>query len=201
MGRIARLLSFVRATRNDAKVNDVKVDPGGGANVTAQHFADAGDDSFPLTSDYVALSPDRGSGRQTAIGYLDPINKPKASAGDKRIYARDADSGETIVELWLKSDGTATILNDRASFTVKLDGSISGSNDSGSFQLSAGGDFLVNGVTIDINGNITTPATVAAQTLAATTSLAVAGKEMSGHRHPQGNDSDGNAEQDTGPPL
>ena len=172
MGRIAKLLSFVRLTRNEAKVNDVKVDPGGGPNVTAEHFAAAGDDSHPLPGDYVALNTDSGSGRESAIGYLDPINGPKAQPGDKRIYARN-ENGVVIVEIWLKNTGEATILNGNGSVTLrpdggaitttpgstfdaKADGSIKGDNGSGSFELQAGGDFLVNGVTIDTSGNIST---------------------------------------------
>ena len=53
MGRVAKLLSFVRLTRNNAKVSDVKIDPGGGPNITVEHFAAPGDDSFPLKTDYV----------------------------------------------------------------------------------------------------------------------------------------------------
>ena len=70
MGRIAKLLSFLRTSRNEAKISDVKVDPGGGPNITAEHFAAAGDDSHPLPGDYVALNTDSGSGRESAIGYL-----------------------------------------------------------------------------------------------------------------------------------
>ena len=69
MGRIAKLLSFVRVVRNGANLSDVKVDPGGGANITAEHFATPGDDSHPMPNDYVALSADSGTGRESAIGY------------------------------------------------------------------------------------------------------------------------------------
>jgi hypothetical protein len=199
MGRIAKVLSFVRAIRNEAKLSDVKVDPGGGPNVTAEHFAAAGDDSHPVPGDYVALNSDSGSGRESAIGYLDAINEPKALAGDKRIYARDAD-GVLIVEIWLKNTGEATILNANGSVTLRpdggtvtttpkstfdadADGSIAGTNGSGSFELAAGGDFLVNGVTIDTSGNITSPATITAPNVAGDTSVTAAGKELVDHAH------------------
>lgn len=199
MGRIAKLLSFVRLTRNEAKVNDVKVDPGGGPNVTAEHFAAAGDDSHPLPGDYVALNTDSGSGRESAIGYLDPLNEPKAQPGDKRIYARDED-GVVIVEIWLKNTGEATVFNENGSVTLrpdggaitttpestfdaKADGSIKGDNGSGSFELAAGGDFLVNGVTIDTSGNITSPATITGPNVVGSTSVKAAGKELAGHNH------------------
>lgn len=187
MGRIAKLLSFVRVTRNSAKMSDVKVDPGGGSNITAENFTASGDDSHPLPGDYVALNTREGAGREDVIGYSDPLNEPKALPGDKRIYARDED-GVLIVEIWLKNTGEALISNDNGSVTLSPDGSIKGANGNGSFELQAGGDFLVNGVKIDASGNVTIP-----------TSLTLAGKEIAGHDHSQANDSGGNTEADTGP--
>ena len=203
MGRIANLLSFVRLTRNSAKISDVKVDPGGGPNITVEHFADAGDDAHPLTTDYVTLNEDSGTGRETAVGYLDPINEPKAQPGDKRIYGRDADTGAVVVEVWLKNDGTAIVSNDNGSVTLRpdggtivetpestfdaaADGSITGDNGNGSFELQAGGDFVVNGVTIDTSGNVTSPATITAPNLVGSTSVQANGKELAGHDHPAG---------------
>jgi hypothetical protein len=190
VGRITRLLSFVRALANGAQVSDVKVDPGGGENITAQHFAPAGDDSHPLPNDYAAIMPVQRTGSEVAVGYLDPLNEPKAQPGDKRVYARDA-GGAAVVDVWLKNDGTATTANSNGvsellpdgthlssnsngAFELKPDGSIKGSNSNGSFELQAGGDFLVNGVIIDTEGNITSPATVQAQTISTTTLEATA---------------------------
>ena len=143
MGRIAKILSFLRVVKNDAsqsKVTVVKCNPGGGANVTVEHYADAGDDSHPLTTDYVAIQPVKTAGAEVALGYADTINTPKAQPGDKRIYSRDVNSGAVIADIWLKSDGT-----------------IIGANANGQFMLAQSGDFTVNGLTIDINGNLTTP--------------------------------------------
>ena len=184
MGRIAKILSFVRTLANGAKVSDVKVDPGGGANVTAQHFSSPGDDAHPLATDYAVTMEVQRTGGVAAVGYVDPINEPKALRGDKRTYARDAASGEAVVEVWLQNDGTGTLSNSNGSavllpdggvelttpegtFEAKADGSIKGSNGSGSFELEAGGDFLVNGVIIDTNGNITTAGTVNADDITA----------------------------------
>jgi len=171
MGRIAKLLSFVRSLAGDAKVSDVKVNPGGGANVTAQHFSTPGDDSHPMPGDYVATVPVQRTGSEVAVGYLDPLNEPKALSGDKRIYARDAD-GVVIVEVWLKNDGTALTSNANGSSTLSPDGSQKGVNANGSFELQANGNFVVNGVTIDTSGNVTIP-----------TSLTLGGKEIAGHDH------------------
>jgi len=167
MGRIAKLLSFVRVTRNSAKISDVKIDPGGGSNVTAEHFAPAGDDSFPLKTDYLVTNDLPRAGGEAVVDYLDPINTPKATEGDKRIYARDASNGAVSVEVWLKNDGTGILSNANGSFTRNPDGSIKGINGSGSFELQAGGNFVVNGVTIDPGGNISTGGTLNADDVTA----------------------------------
>jgi hypothetical protein len=217
MGRIARVLSFVRSLSNGAKVTDVKSDPGGGANTTAQHFAPAGDDSHPLDTDYTLLVPLPRSGGAAAVGYLDPSNTPKAEAGDKRIYARDS-SGAVVAEVWLKNDGTALVSNGNgsielapdggtkattpsATFEAAASGSIKGVNGSGSFELQPGGNFVVNNVVITPTGGITTPTSVTAATVAASTSLTAASTEIVGHTHTQGPDSGGNTEQNTGGPV
>ncbi len=183
MGGIGRLLSFLRTSRNGAKVSDVKLDRGGGANITCEHFAGAGDDSFPLTTDYPFTADQPRGGGEAVVGYLDPINTPKAQEGDRRIYGRDAATGAAVVEVWLKSDGTALTSNAAGSFVLRPDGSIKGSNSNGSFELQSGGDFVVNGVTIDTAGNITSPATVTAPNLAGSASVKAASKELGGHDH------------------
>lgn len=200
MGRIAKILSFVRSVIHGAKVSDVKVDPGGGANITAQHFAPAGDDSFPLTTDYVYIGNVPRQGNGVALGYIDPINEPKALEGGKRIYARDPSDGSVIAEVWLKNDGTVVTSNENGSYELKPDGSQKGDNGSGSFELQAGGNFVVNGVTIDTAGNITTAATITGATVAATSSLTVAGTTMEDHTHNQPNDGAGDVQQPTGAP-
>lgn len=186
-GLIGRLLSFGRVTRNGAKTNDVKFNPGGGQNLTGQNFAPAGDDSFPLPTDYVFAVRCPQTGRLVVVGYVDPLNAGQANAGDKRIYGRDGD-GAIVAELWIKNTGEAVLSNDNGSVTLGADGSILGQNSSGQFELEAAGDFVVNGVTIAANGDVTVPS-----------SLTLNGKEIAEHTHSQANDSGGNTEQDTGP--
>ena len=163
MGRVAKILSFIRTALNGAKVTDVKTDTGGGVNITAQHFADAGDDSFPLKTDYAISVGVEGSGKEVVVGYLDPINTPKAGAGDKRIFARDADSGAVVVEVWLKSDSSAII-----------------SNSNGSMELQAGGTVNINGLTIDPTGALVSPTSITSPSVIAN------GKELADHLHPAG---------------
>lgn len=123
-------------------VSDVKCDPGGGANVTAEHTAPVGDDSHPLPGDYAAISDAAGTGRQSTVGYYDPVNEPKTQPGEKRIYARDS-SGATIVDIWLKNTGELVI-----------------TNGAGTFTLEPGGEFNINGARITKGGDFITAAGV-----------------------------------------
>lgn len=179
MGRIAKFLSFVRFDRNGAKGAEVKLDPGGGQNITTPHFSAPGDDSFPLPQDIVATTIIPGSGKEAAIGYSDTLNAGITVAGEKRIYGRDADG---------------VIVN---SFHLKADGSVLLSNAEGFASLGAEGTFNINGVTIDKTGEVKVGGlTIAADgTLTSTKSIesdvsltapsAVAnGKELAGHNHP-----------------
>jgi len=167
VGRIARLLRFERTTVNDANVSDVTVDRGGADNRTLQHCSAPGDDSFPLAGDYVQTVEQAGTGRDSATGYIDPKNDQTATPGDKRIYARDATTGDQVAEVWLKSDGTIT-----------------GSNANGNFELQAGGDFVVNGVTIDTAGNITSPSTIRGNTITQTSNDVTLGTHNHGGSAP-----------------
>lgn len=135
MGRIGKLLSFLRVTRNNAKQSDVKINPSSGDNITCDHFSDAGDDSYPLITDYVVTIDIPRSGGQSVVGYIDPLTTKKAQKGDKRIYARDS-SGQDIVEVWLKNDGT-----------------IITSNSNGNIELKPNGDIDINGVNVTINAS------------------------------------------------
>lgn len=195
MGRLGKILSFIRADRNEAKVSDVKADPGGGPNITAEHFAPTGEDAHPLPGDYVATVRAPGTGRETAIGYLDPKNESTAQPGERRTYSREPEEGRRMADHWLKNDGTVVTTNydaegavvsvieqapdgtitattGEATFYAKADGAIKGANGSGSFELAAGGDFLVNGVKIAADGSVTVP-----------DSLVLAGKELADHTH------------------
>jgi len=202
MGRINIILSFIRTLRNGAKVSDVKCDPGGGANTTAEHFSSPGDDSFPLTTDVALTVPRNGSGREAVVGYIDPSSEQKAEAGDKRIYARDS-AGDEVAEVWLENDGTITLENDEADITISPDGTITNTvgslsftltpagtatltNGSGTFAMSASGDVNINGVIITAAGLITAPGITGTLDL---------------HTHPQAPDSASDTQVPTGPPL
>jgi len=196
VGRIGRLLSFIRVMVG----SDVKIDRGGEDIRTVEHFSDSGDDSFPLPGDYVQTLNQTGTGRDSAIGYIDLKNQKKATGGEKRIYARDAE-GETICEVWLKSTGEVTAFNENGSFTLRPNGEYSVKNGGGSIVLQPNGEYSVkngggsivlqsdgvcniNGLIISVGGNAISSSDIS----------------LSTHTHNQGRDSDGNTQVPTNAP-
>jgi hypothetical protein len=139
MGRLAPVVEF------DAAEGEIRADAGEGEAVTASHFEDAGSDSHPLPTDEVHLADADGAGLEHAVGYTDTVNPRKSGPGEKRIYARNADTGEQVCEIWLKADGAVVVENDQ-----------------GFIELGADGDITLNGVVIDKDGNILAPGEVTA---------------------------------------
>jgi hypothetical protein len=178
MGRISYLLDFIRTKRGTAQVSDVKSDPGGGANVTAQNFSAPGDDSHPLPGDYVALVNTPRAGVSAAVGYADPKDLQLAQRGEKRLYSRDAD-GNVIATIWIKNDGTIVLENDEVTAQAKPSGEFSVVNGGGYFKLLSSGVFDVNNVTISPAGAIVTPDSLTSP------SVVVNGKELAEHTHPE----------------
>lgn len=151
---ISRLLSFSRVTAdNGAKLSEAKIDTGGGANVTGEHFATPGSDSHPLPNDTLLAVHVRRSGGLVVVGYIDTENEGKAGPGEWRAYARNSD-GEPVVEVWLKSDGSAVV-----------------DNGAGAIELKPNGDIDLNGAIIDSAGLLTV------------TDAAIAGVLFSTHVH------------------
>jgi len=177
MGRLAKLLSFTRVTREGANLSEVKIDPDGGSNITGEHFSAPGDDSYPLITDIVITSTNNRTGGESVIGYIDVKNAGIAAEGDKRIYARDS-GGNIVCALWLKNDGTVDLSSDS---DVKV-------TSGGAIDLTSSGDVNINGVIIKANGDVTMP-----------NSLEVAGAEVKSHTHTQGPDSAGDTQVPTGP--
>lgn len=161
MSRQAIVLSFTRGTEEGALFVDVQVDPGGGNNLTAQHFADAGDDSQPLPDDFAALDDAPGAGAVQTVGYFDPKNTGKAMPGEKRIYSRQTD-GTQAAHVWCKNDGT-----------VVIEAILGG----GKVEIGTDGVIDLNGVKIDKQGNIMAPGDVTAMSTGP-------GVKLSTHLHP-----------------
>lgn len=157
MGRIAKVLDFIRRAGGKS---DTKCDPGGGAIRQAPHAQPAGDDGHPLPGDYAVLVEVPQAGGYSAVGYVDPRNAQTAGPGERRIYARSAD-GAQVVELWLKSDGSARL-----------------SNADGFSELKPSGAVDINGCIIGTDGSVTSPSKLAAPSILGDDS------ELVGHRHP-----------------
>ena len=171
MGRLSIVQQTARAVLRGANVLNAIVNPGGGANRSARVGNSPGEDSVPLPGDTaieVDLEQIRGS---AAVGFVDTKNAGVAGAGEVRRYARNA-AGSPVAVFWLKADGTIVVMNF-----------------AGSIVMAPSGSVVINGVTIDPNGNIDAPGDmsaggeVSAPTVAADTSLTVASKELNGHVH------------------
>jgi hypothetical protein len=150
VGLIAKLLSFVRVTRGGSSLSDAKVNPGGGDNLICEHFADSGDDSFPMPNDDVALLKTKRTGGYVTVGYLDRKNNEKATLGEKRIYSRDA-AGNWIAEVWLKSNGDIVLNNEVATVTLFENGDMRHENDVATITALNTGDMTLENDNATIN--------------------------------------------------
>lgn len=154
---LAKLLDFIRLDKNETKYSDCTIDTGGGNNLTAEHFADSGDDSHPLKDDYVVYVNIPRTGGKAVVGYIDPKNKQKSEAGDKRIYARSSD-GEEIIDFWLKNSGSAILENQNITVTIKDTGEVSIKNAKAEILMTDSGNVKfkneLSNVDINNDGNI-----------------------------------------------
>lgn len=159
---LSRVVQFLRAARDSLRVPEVQVAPSAdGIPVTAEHYAPPGVDAPPLEGDTAAHIPGTGSGRLAVVGYMDTANEGVAAPGEFRVYSRSS-AGEVMAYVWLQGDGTVDVRvgDDGASLTLK-----------------PSGDVVINGVTIDPSGNVSTPGDVTV--MSSTAPVAV-----STHLHP-----------------
>lgn len=147
-----KIISAVRVTKRGIPNADIKTSGKGGANVTADHAMPPGYDALPLDGDFGFFGAGQRSGSAAVSGYADSTEK-KAVKGESRLYARD-ESGALVAEIWLKKTGEIVMENENGGVTLSAAGAITGQNSNGSFALQSGGNFVVNGVTIDPSGNI-----------------------------------------------
>tara|TARA_R110000787_G_scaffold52876_3_gene124316 strand:+ start:3197 stop:3673 length:477 start_codon:yes stop_codon:yes gene_type:complete len=131
---ISRILQFTRRTVRGVVVGEALVDPGGGANLTAQQFAPAGDDSRPLPGDYAVVTEVQRTGVAVAVGYVDPENAPSSAPGEKRFYSRDPDDGSIVGSMWFKNNGD--------------------------LEITTSGTVTINGATIDSGGSVVIPSSL-----------------------------------------
>ncbi len=185
MGLIAKVLEFARSVSNGVPSSDVKSNPGGEDLNTPQHFQDANTDSAPLPGDYDLLVGVQGSGRYGAAGYVDPKNKQSAQAGEWRAYARDSETGEQVVQVWVMSDGAVLTENDNGSHMLFPSGAQTMQNANGYIKLLDNGTVDINGYIIGTDGN----------------GITKNGVSQDDHTHAQAADSAGNTQQETEPPT
>ena len=190
MGRIAKIISFVKGTINNITVKETKGDLGGGEVVSGEHFTQAGDDSAPLKDDYCLYTEIPRAGGYASIGFIDPVNEPIAEPGEKRIYARGSD-GVSVNEVHLKKDGTILLKNEGAEVEISASGDITLTVGSTTIEGSeiaitdgtgtigiSGGTIDLNGVTIDPSGMLM--GTVAQFTALTASSITTGGLAFSG---------------------
>jgi len=134
MGMTSIVRAFSRRVFAGAQFARTTIDPGAGANQDAVHFSDPGDDAQPLPGDLVASASNAASNGQNALGYVDQQNAGITAAGEKRIYARDAD-GVISASIFLHNDGSIILANENATLTISA---------TGDFDWS-GGSFTING--------------------------------------------------------
>jgi hypothetical protein len=168
MSGIAIVLSFERKNDEDGHGINVNLDPGG-EPFTADHFGVPGIDAPPMRDDSAALVESHGAGQEQAVGYEDTKNAGQAQAGEIRIYARDA-NGAPMCTVFIRNDGRIQM-----------------SNANGSIELAADGPVNINGLVIDVDGNVTTPGQISAD--GEVTAMAVSpatSVTLSQHIHPTG---------------
>lgn len=174
-----RLLQVIVTDRNDVR--------------TVQLASHTGEESNPPDGSLVAIIA-AGESLKIALATSDFI-VPVLDVGGKRIYSTD-DTGTAVkAEIRLDPDGKITVTNPGASITITPAGQIT---------IEADGDTIItsNKTTINndvqINGDLDVSGTITAPNVVGTTDVSFGGISSLNHVHPQGADSDGDSQQNTG---
>ena len=182
MGLIATITEFYREIKNGVEAPFLKVEAEKSVNFTTPHFTPPGDDSPPLLNDQAALVESTGEGRMNSVGYIDNTNPGVANPGEKRFYCRD---GEGVIKavLYMQNDGAFSVISDDYEISALANGTIKIANSTGNFDMASGGTINLNGVTIDTDGNLTSPKKITGDSGDFTSSLKASTKEIVGHTH------------------
>jgi hypothetical protein len=127
-GRLGKVSHCERTIKGDDGTPVVNVfvelgDDGHPETVTAELLAEPGVDALPLPGDEAMIEEAEGQGETSINAFADPKNAGKAEPGERRIYARDA-SGKVVFEVWIKGDGSGSLINEKGKFTLLADGSL-----------------------------------------------------------------------------
>lgn len=194
MGLIGKILSFTRGERGTAKRSTIIVDPGSGANKTAEHFTDPSVDAQPTNNDIPVLMPLNGGGRWVVVGYIDPKNEGLTEPGEHRILGRDP-GGTIKSSMWLKGDGTI-LANDIVTIdllgNIVTTGNVSAANITASAAVMCATIVATGAVSVAsllatgvINAaNIIASAAVNAANVIATSDVTGGGVSLKTHTHP-----------------
>lgn len=147
MGLIGIVRSTVRLLSGSRNAVEVKGDFGGGRIRNAVKYSTPGDDSLPLADDMVVAISHESNGGQVALGYIDTKNQSQSNPGERRSYARDS-GGAVVSVVYQKNDGTVDITN--------LAGGV--------ITMVPSGSVFINGLEIDLDGNLITSGTVTGET-------------------------------------
>lgn len=209
MGRIGRVIkSFIdKLSGSGTNAQFSSVEEFSGDQRTAQVFGPCNEDFAPpencKTLD-VQLGRDRGF--LVSAAYHNQLIEPVAVHGERRLYSTNQ-AGDTVMsEVFLKQDGTILVKNAEVTITASPSGLLtivtSGNSEITSAKTIINNDVEIIG-NVDITGNVgivggTNMTGSIGMTGTITGAAVFNGAASNTHIHPQGNDSYGNTEQDTG---
>lgn len=154
MAMIGVILNFIPSP--DQTVDQVEVDLGGEDTLTVDYLMPAGEDSQPLPGDWVQLVKGKGTGKYSAVAYVDLSNPRDAAQGEKRMYARMPE-GAVVSNIDMINNGRVQIRNENGTIVLFDTGQIDLQNANGFIRLLQDGTVNINGVTIAPDSAITGP--------------------------------------------
>ncbi len=133
---------------------DYQIDPGCEGLIV---FSQRNIDAWKQTGNVADNPSARFHNQQDAVFIpgIRSLAKVRESFENNGMRLRNADGSQY---LWLKNDNSVSMGNANGTMTINADGSQSLLNASGSIQLLANGNAVINGVIITPTGQITTPA-------------------------------------------
>lgn len=138
---------------------------------------------------------------------FDPTNlEIKTNSGDTKIIVKASENVEIITTGEIKAICQTLLANVVDSVTINCDSMIASVNDSitatcDTADITADTSVDITSPITTITGDLTVTGTINSPTMKASSSLQVKGKEMDDHKHPQGQDSNGDTQVNTGGPA
>ena len=191
MGRIGKVIkSYIdKLSGSSTDAQHASVEEFAGDQRTVQVFGPCNEDFAPpenCKTINISLGRDRGFLISTA--YHNQQIAPVAVHGERRIYSTNQAGDTVMAEMFLKQDGTILIKNATVTITADPSGLLTIETD-GNTEITSLKTIINNDV--DIVGNLDMTGIIKGANV-------FGGADSDAHIHPQGNDSDGDAEQDTG---